>query len=67
MRDPTLVEVGTHNASVSDDKSVSCPPIFLARRLVRCSCYMFEYVQSIGRDDCGSSLPLGNFYHTQNN
>ena len=34
MRDPTLAEVGTHNATVSEDKSVSCPPNFEARRLV---------------------------------
>ena len=50
MRDPTLAEVGTHNASVSDDISVSCPPNFSAPTLVGCSCCMFEYVQSIGRD-----------------
>ena len=28
MRDPTLAEVGMHHASVTDDISVSCPPIF---------------------------------------
>ena len=64
-RDPTLAEVGTHNASVSEDRSVSCPPNFSTRVPVRCSCCMFGYVQSIGREDCGSS-PLSNrFYCTE--
>jgi hypothetical protein len=44
MRDPTLAEVATHNASVSDDRFVSCPPNFSARRLLRCPCYMLESV-----------------------
>ena len=67
MRDPTLAEVGTHNASVSEDKSVSCPPNFSARRLVRCSCYMFEGWRSTRRDGCGSSLVLDTFHHTCDN
>lgn len=66
-RDPTLAEVGTHNASVSEDRSVSCPPNFSARVPVRCSCCIFRYLQSIGREDCGS-YPLSNrFYCTEDN
>ena len=64
-RDPTLAEVGTHNASVSEDRSVSCPPNFSTRVPIRCSCCMFEYVQSIGREACGSSPLSDRLYRTE--
>ena len=34
MQDPTLAEVGTHNALVSEDISPSCPPNFWASTLL---------------------------------
>jgi hypothetical protein len=48
-RDPTLAEVATHNASVSDDRSVRCPPNFFSRRLLGCPCYMFEIAEGQSR------------------
>lgn len=61
-RDPTLAEASTQK---SEDRSGSRPPDFSTQILVRCSCYMFVYVHSIGRDDCCSSPPLYSLYDTQ--